>query len=197
LTQTPEVEHLIEKTRRGDREAFHSLYQLYARKILNFCYRLMASREAAEEVTQETFISVFQNIAKLKDPTRFEPWLFMIARNYVYQAFRKKKKLLVSINETDEDKREIIRPESKEDNPEEDYLKKELRETVLEIIQSMNLKYREVFILAVLEGYSYKEVAEMVGRKVQSVKTDIHRARLKIREALSHYLEKGTLQNEL
>ncbi len=190
MTLTPEVEKLIRATRQGDRESFKRLYDLYARKVLNFAFRLMGSREAAEEVTQETFISVFKNIGKLQKISRFEPWLFMIARNFVYQAFRKNKRSFISTDETDEDDRQIIRLESEDDDPEADLLKGELRHVAMDIIQSLDIKYREVFVLAVLEGYSYKDVAEMLGRKVQSVKTDIHRARLQIRDKLSNYLQK-------
>jgi RNA polymerase sigma-70 factor (ECF subfamily) len=197
LSLTPEVRQLIEETRGGDVRAFQSLYDLYVRKVLNFCYRLTGSRDMAEEVAQETFVSVFKNISKLNKVSRFEPWLFMIARNYVYQAFRKKKLKTVSTDQTDEDERPVVLLESEGGTPEEQYLKGELKDVVFQIIQSLDLKYREVFVLAVLEGYSYNEVSEMVGRKVQSVKTDIHRARVKIRERLAEYLEKGNLQDAL
>jgi len=197
LSLTPEVRQLIEETRRGDVKAFQSLYEQYARKVLNFCYRLTGSRDMAEEVTQETFVSVFKNIAKLKKTSRFEPWLFMIARNYVYQAFRKRKLKTVSADQTDEDDRPLVHLESEGGTPEEQFLKGELKDVVFAIIQSLDLKYREVFVLAVLEGYPYSEVAEMVGRKVQSVKTDIHRARVKIREQLAEYLEKGSQADAL
>ncbi|MBN2430384.1 MAG: sigma-70 family RNA polymerase sigma factor [Acidobacteria bacterium] len=197
MSLTPEVRQLIEKTRRGDVKAFQSLYERYVRKVLNFCYRLTGSRDMAEEVAQETFVSVFKNIAKLEKTSRFEPWLFMIARNYVYQAFRKNKLKTVSADQTDEDNRSLVHLESGRSTPEEQFLKEELKDVVFAIIQSLDLKYREVFVLAVLEGYSYDEVAKMVGRKVQSVKTDIHRARVKIREKLAAYLEKGKLDDAL
>lgn len=94
----------------------------------------------------------------------------------------------VSTDETDEEERETVQLESSEGSPESQVLEGEFRGVAMEAIQSLSLKYREVFVLAVLEGYSYRDVAEMVGRKVQSVKTDIHRARLRIREKLGHYL---------
>lgn len=184
----PEVERLVLQVRDGDTAAFRQLYDLYARKVLNFCFRLTGSREIAEDVTQETFISVFRNIGNLKDMSRFEPWLYMIARNYVYQAYRRRRPMNVSTDETDEEERETVQLESSEGSPESQVLEGEFRGVAMEAIQSLSLKYREVFVLAVLEGYSYRDVAEMVGRKVQSVKTDIHRARLRIREKLGHYL---------
>lgn len=197
MALTNEVAALIQQTRAGDVQAFRKLYECYARKVLNFSYRLLGSRDLAEEVTQETFISVFKSLPALNDVSRFEPWLFMIARNYVYQAYRRKKPAARSIDETDEDDRELIRLESAEGTPEEQALKRELRGKAMEIIQSLDMKYKEVFVLAVLEGHSYEEVAEMVGRKIQSVKTDIHRARMKIREQLAPYLKEGSVEHEM
>jgi len=69
-------------------------------------------------------------------------------------------------------------------------LRGELQQVARQVIQS-----REVFVLAVLEGFSYQEVAKLVGRKPQSVKTDIHRARLMIRERLARYLREGSAES--
>jgi RNA polymerase sigma-70 factor (ECF subfamily) len=190
---SPDVEQLIQRTRDGDVQAFRDLYDLYASRVLNFCFRLTGSRETAEEVTQETFISIFKNIASLKDVSRFEPWLFMIARNFIYQAYRKRRTPAVSIDETDEDHREIVHLEAEGGSPEDLVLDGELRAVAQRIIDSLGLKYREVFILAVIEGFSYQEVADMLGRKIQSVKTDIHRARLMIRNQLARYLKEGKI----
>ncbi len=163
--------------------------------MLNFSYRLTGSRETAEEVTQETFISVFKNMKALKDLSRFEPWLFMIARNFVYQVYRRKRLPTVSTDETDEDNREIVHLEDEGSTPEEQMLREELQQVARQVIRSLALKYREVFVLAVLEGFSYQDVAKMVGRKPQSVKTDIHRARLMIRERLARYLREGSVES--
>lgn len=197
MTLSPDLEQLIQRTRDGDVQAFHSLYDLYVGKVLNFAYRLTGSRETAEEVAQETFISVFKNVSSLKDPARFEPWLFMITRNYVYQAYRKRRVPMVSTDETDEDDREIIHLEAPDSSPEDLALKGELREVAQRIIDSLSLKYREAFVLAVIEGFSYQEVAEMLGRKIQSVKTDIHRARLMIRQQLARYLKEGKIDDDV
>jgi len=197
LALSPEVEILIVKTRAGDIQAFKALYDRYSRKVLNFSYRLTGSKEIAEEVTQETFISVFKNIKSLQNVSRFEPWLFMIARNYVYQAYRKQRVPELSVDETDEDDREVIQLESEADSPEEQVLRGELRTVTRQIIQSLGEKYRDAFVLAVLEGFSYQEVADMLGRKIQSVKTDIHRARLMIREKLARYLKEGHIGDEV
>lgn len=194
MTLSPDVENLIRRTREGDVRAYRQLYDLYSKRVLNFCYRLTGSRETAEEVTQETFVSVYRNVGALKDASRFEPWLFMIARNFVYQVYRRKRLPTVSADATDEDNREIVHLEADGGSPEDQMLRGELQQVARQIIQSLAFKYREVFVLAVLEGFSYLEVAEMVGRKVQSVKTDIHRARLMIRERMARYLREGAVE---
>lgn len=171
--------------------AFRVLYDRYAKRVLNFGFRMTGSREAAEEIVQETFVAVWKSLGGLNDPERFEPWLFTIARNFVYQAHRKDRAAQVSLDEAGEDGEPVVKVPDRGVSPEAWCEQSELRTAAMEAVAALEPKYREVFILAVLEGYSYKEVAGMVQRKVQSVKTDIHRARLRIREKLGPFLAGG------
>ncbi|MBP7865300.1 MAG: RNA polymerase sigma factor [Acidobacteria bacterium] len=191
MTATPELLGLIERTRSGDMAAFRALFERYAKRVLNFGFRMTGSREAAEEIVQETFVAVWKGLGGLNDPDRFEPWLFMIARNFVYQAHRKDRAGLVSLDAVGEDGEPAVKVPDRGVTPEAWCEQSELQAAAMEAIASLEPKYREVFVLAVLEGYSYKEVAGMVQRKVPSVKTDIHRARLKIREKLGPFLAGG------
>ncbi len=78
----------IRKAKRGDIESYQEIYEVFARKVLNFIYRMVNSPEEAEDLTQETFVAVYQKLGTLKDDSKFEPWLFRIARNFVYQRYR-------------------------------------------------------------------------------------------------------------
>jgi RNA polymerase sigma-70 factor (ECF subfamily) len=142
----------IRKAKKGDIGAYQNIYEAYARKILNFVYRMVNSLEEAEDLTQDTFVAVYQKLGTLKDNRKFEPWLFRIARNYVYQRYRTRTPSTVSI------------------------------------ISSLPEKYREVFVLSALQRFSYQQIADIVGRSLSSVKTDIHRARLEVRKRVRDYL---------
>src|SRR5439155_253989 len=82
---------VIRKARAGDLEAFRMIHEEYGRRIVNFIYRMVDSREDAEDLSQEVFLIVFHELRRLKDEGRFESWIYRIARNEVYQAYRKKR----------------------------------------------------------------------------------------------------------
>lgn len=179
----------VGKAKRGDVASYKNIYDAFARRILNFIYRMVHSPEEAEDLAQETFVAVYQKLGSLKDNGKFEPWLFCIARNVVYQKYRTHAPLAVSIDETDEDGRAIIQPAETRKNPDETFQAGELDDVVSGAISSLPEKYREVFVLSALQDLSYQEIAEVVGRSVSSVKTDIHRARLEVRERVKGYLK--------
>src|SRR5262245_12282471 len=82
---------IIGRARAGDVEAFHVIHEEYGRRILNFIFRMVDNREDAEDLTQNVFLNAFHELRSLQDDGRFEPWLYRIARNEVYQAFRRKR----------------------------------------------------------------------------------------------------------
>ncbi|PYV01254.1 MAG: hypothetical protein DMG10_18255 [Acidobacteria bacterium] len=92
----------IKKAKKGDIGSYQRLYEVFARKVLNFIYRMVNSVEEAEDLTQETFVTVYRKLGSLKDDAKFEPWLFRIARNYVYQRYRSRTPATVPIEEPDD-----------------------------------------------------------------------------------------------
>ena len=181
----------IKEATEGDLGAYQKLYEHYARKVLNFIYRMVNSVEEAEDLTQETFAAVYQKLGSLHDPERFEPWLFRIARNYVYQKYRGRSPVMAAVDALDEDGQPTLQIEDTRKTPEEAFQARELKEVVMKAIASLTPKYREVFILSAIRHVSYQEIAEIVGRSLPSVKTDIHRARLEVRNRVKDYLRVG------
>ena len=179
----------IEQAKGGDLAAFQSIYDLFSRKVLNFVYRMVASVEEAEDLTQETFVTVYQKLGSLKDDAKFEPWLFRIARNFVYQKYRRRTPTTVSVDLQDEEGRNVAELVDERKGPQEEFQAKELEHVVREVILDLHEKYREVFILSAIHHLSYQEIAEIVGRSLPSVKTDIHRARLHVRKRVKDYLK--------
>jgi len=183
------LEEWIRKAKTGDVGSYQEIYEVFARKVLNFIYRMVNSREEAEDLTQETFVAVYQKLRTLKDNSRFEPWLFRIARNFVYQRYRTRPPATVSVDALDEDGRPEAQVADSRKNPDEAFQSGELEDVVAEAIADLPEKYREVFVLSALQGLSYQQIAHIVGHSLPSVKTDIHRARLEVRDRVKNYLK--------
>jgi len=179
----------IKKAQQGDIGSYQKIYEAFAHKILNFIYRMVNSPQEAEDLTQETFIAVYQKIGTLKDSAKFEPWIFRIARNFVYQIYRTRVPPSVPIDEPDEDGRVKVQLIDKRKNPDESFQSQELEEVVSKVIEGLPEKYREVFVLSAIQNLSYEQISDIVGRSLASVKTDIHRARLVVRELVKDYLK--------
>ncbi|MDQ6700074.1 MAG: sigma-70 family RNA polymerase sigma factor, partial [Acidobacteriota bacterium] len=82
---------LIQKTRRGDVEAYNLLISRWEKRVFNYVLRLVGSREDALDLSQDIFLKAYQNIRKLDDTSRFAPWLFRIAHNEAYSLLRKRR----------------------------------------------------------------------------------------------------------
>jgi len=181
---------IIRKARAGDLEAFHAIHEEYARRILNFIYRMVDNREDAEDLTQNVFLNAFHELKSLQDDGRFEPWLYRIARNEVYQAFRRRRGKNQIIDPTDGspvfESRRLV---DERPTPQESMLQNELGMNIRRVLLSLPPKLREVFVLAVIHQMTYARISEIVGRSLLSVKTDIFRARSQARKALGQYLE--------
>ena len=183
---------IIRRARAGDVEAFRLIHEEYGRRILNFIYRMVDSREDAEDLTQDVFLIAFHELRRLKDAGRFESWLYRIARNEVYQRFRKRQSS-PSVFEPVSRERHGDQPRTDLPDryltPQQSVLNEELGATIMKVLRSLPPKLREVFVLSVIHEKSYSEIAEIVGRSLLSVKTDIFRARSIARRALGQYLE--------
>jgi len=190
MSETRNNRTLVEGTLHGDQEAFRAIYESYGARIYNFLCRLLGSRHEAEDATQQTFLIALSRLGTLREPEMLESWIYRVARNEVYQKYRRKQ-----VDSLDEDS---SRPfaETAEDRhlgsqPEKALLNEELGEALQFALSALPLKLREVFILAVVEEMSYQDISEIVGRSLLSVKTDIYRARLMTKERLSRYMGGG------
>lgn len=186
------MKELVSRAKVGRVEAFQELYELYSRKILNYIYRLTGSREEAEDLTQDTFVLAYKNLVSLKDNTKFQSWLFRIAQNNVYQQYRGQRPQFDSIHETESSElSEGHRLATPQKSPEDSLLSGELEQVIEEVIQQLPGKYKKVFILSAIHKLSYKEISELVGRSLASVKSDIHRARVDVRDKIKEYLREN------
>ena len=183
-----QLRDLVARAKRGRTDAFQELYELYGKKILNYIYRMVASREEAEDLTQDTFISAYRNLGSLKEDLKFQSWLFRIAQNNVYQLFRGKKPHFESIDKEDTPELSQVQTmAAPEKSPHDRLLSQELEGIIEEAISQLPEKHREVFVLSAIHKLSYKEISRIVNRSLASVKSDIHRARVEVRNKIKKY----------
>jgi len=193
-----ELGDLVSRAKKGHVEAFQELYGLYSRKILNYTYRLTGSREEAEDLTQDTFVLAYKNLTSLKEHGKFQSWLFRIAQNNVYQKYRGTRPQFDSLDEIEAPEssaaQKLITPHR---SPEERLLSDELEQVIQKVINQLPDKHKRVFILSAIQKLSYKEISEIVDRSLASVKSDIHRARVGVREKIRQYLREDHEMSDL
>ena len=186
-----ELEKTVKGAQKGSTEDFHKLYSLYSKQIYNFVWRLVGSTEDAEDLTQETFLKVHREIKNLRQAAQFKFWLYRIARNEVYQKQRRSKKATeVSLDDSAIDYYDFLPHPSPGSDPEKQALFRELSQVMDRTLKAMAPKYRDVFVLAVFHKMSYDDITRVVDRSLLSVKTDIYRARLTVKDALGKYMKK-------
>ena len=185
-----ELEEIVREAQQGSLESFHRLYRSYSRAIYNFIWRLVGESADAEDLTQETFLKAHSELKKLRDPAQFKYWLYRIARNEVYQKLRKSQRVtVVSIDDEEVSYYDFLEDGLSGLDPESQVLALELNRAIHQALDAMSPKYRDVFVLAVFQKESYENIAKIVGRSLLSVKTDIYRARLAVKEQLNKYLK--------
>jgi RNA polymerase sigma-70 factor (ECF subfamily) len=188
MNHAPDNRSLVREAKNGSQEAFKTIYECFGARIHNFLYRLLGSKNEAEDATQQTFLIALHRLGTLRDPDQLESWIYRIARNEVYQKYRRKQ---VDSLEDDGSKPFAERaPDPRlHGQPEKALLNEELAEALQSALNNLPLKLREVFILAVVDEMSYQDISGIVGRSLLSVKTDIYRARLLAKEQLSRYMQ--------
>lgn len=173
----------IERAQRGDPEAFERLYQLHKNRVYSLCLRMLGNPAEAEDMTQEAFLQLFRKVATFRGESAFSTWLHRLAVNVVLMHLRKKGLPVVSLEEATES--------ADEDMPRKEFGEKDrllagsIDRVILErLIQKLPAGYRLVFTLHDIEGYEHNEIAEMLGCSIGNSKSQLHKARLRLRDLL-------------
>lgn len=176
---------LIARAQGGDPAALQALFHRYGRPVLAFIYHMTGDRAAAEDLTQETFFRACRGLARVRDEVKFSTWLFGIARNVAREALRERSRSARVIGS--EELSAIPVPDEKAD-PEEALMSDELQRLIRISLRELPEDQRVVFILKLLGRMSYEEISLITGASIGKLKTDLHRARLRMRERLLPYL---------
>lgn len=161
---------LIKKCKNRDIKSQSEIYHLFAGKLFALCLKYSKTREEAEDNLQEAFITIFNKINQYKSKGSFEGWMKRIVINTALQTYRQKNIL----NLVEENYPEEVEIEINEENISLEFL--------LKIIQELPERYRMVFNLYVLDGYSHKEISSLLGIAEGTSKSNLSRARLILKD---------------
>jgi len=160
-----ELDQLIKKCKKKNAKAQEKLYQLFSSKLFSICLKYSNDYPSAEDTLQDAFITIFEKITQYKHKGSFEGWMKRITINTALQKYRKQKVFKI----IHEEQLEEIEVEIDEEEISLDFL--------LQTIQQLPDRYRLVFNLYVLDGYSHKEIATMLDISIGTSKSNLARAR--------------------
>src|SRR3990172_8967625 len=182
VSGNPEAQ-VIEEAKKGNAEAFETLYHAHKRRIYSLCLRMSGNTAEAEDLTQEAFLQLFRKISSFRGDAAFSTWLHRLAVNLVLMRFRKKGLLTSSLDETIGGEEENAH--SRELGMQDTVLTATVDRIVLEkAMQELPPGYRMMFYLHDVEGYEHREIAGMMGCSVGNCKSQLHKARMRLRELL-------------
>jgi len=171
---------LLEGCRRGERKMQQELYNRFAPRMYGVCLRYASNAEEAEDILQEGFIKIFNKINSYRGDGSFEGWIRRIFVNTAIEHFRKKT-YLQPITETEENTVEGKYLSVLDSLAEKD---------IIQLIQQLSPGYRTVFNMYVVEGYTHKQIAEMLGISEGTSKSQLSRAKLILQDLVKTFIEK-------
>lgn len=180
------ADDLIVQARGGDSAAFGAIFEHHSRFIYKFIYAMLDEKSVAEELTQETFLAAYKSIHNLRGDASLRTWLCAIAKNIVHKYLRSRRRGGTSSGEEIES---LGAADDKNLLPDREFLSKELHCLIGAALARLDADKRLVFVLKELQQLSYKEISEITGAAIPKLKTDLRRAKVEMRRALSPYLE--------
>lgn len=180
----PELEDIIKGCKSGKIKSQEKLYNLFSDELFGLCLYYSKDYTEAEDILHDGFIKIFNSIETFRYQGSFEGWMKRIMVNTALEKFRREKHLHpvsdVSYNEKERYAEDLISQISAKD--------------LLKLVQNLSPKYRMVFNLYVIEGYSHKEISEMLGISIGTSKSNLARARAILQKNVSVHFFNDTKQ---
>ncbi len=187
-----EREYLL-SAKNGDQQAFAHIVQSYQRPVYNLCYRMLGNQQEAEDATQETFIRAYTNLDRFNPDRKFINWVLTIASNHCVDRLRKRRINWSSL-EDDPYVEKIPMPESID--PHHSAERSEMSDQMQQWLDQLSPDYRTPVVLLYWYGYSYEEIARIMGVSVAAVKSRLHRARKQMAQLITQSQSSHPLATE-
>jgi RNA polymerase sigma-70 factor (ECF subfamily) len=194
LSNLPDAD-VVALAQRGREDAFRELVRRYERPVFSLIFRMVRDTALAEDLAQDSFIKVLNNIDKYRPEFKLSSWLFKIANNVTIDHLRRRQLNTISMDgsphastaaDVESTRFDVA---SSDENALDEMESKELGSAIERAIASLRPEYRSCILLRHVEGRSYEEIAATLDLPLGTVKTYIHRARHELREQLEHLRE--------
>jgi RNA polymerase sigma-70 factor, ECF subfamily len=176
---------IIRRAQAGEAEAFAALFHAHKSRVYSLCLRMTNNIAEAEDLAQDAFLQVFRKLGTFRGDSALSTWLHRIAVNTVLMHFRRKSPVKVSLDDTfknDGESKPIRREFGRKDGRLETAVS---RLALTRAISELPEGYRTIFILHEVDGYEHREIAELLGCSIGNSKSQLHKAKLKMREMLA------------
>jgi len=186
-------QQLVKSILTGDNEAMKELIIKYQDFVLNTCYKVLRSKEDAEDISQEVFIETYRSVALLRNEENISFWLYRVSLNKSINYLKRGSNSLLrsvlhldSLFNNDDAEEEIYSPVSDED-PGAGLESKERQEILMKAVSSLPASQQKAFILYYYENLSYKEISKILGLSLSSIESLMHRAKVNLQKRCSNY----------
>lgn len=179
-------QELIHTAQAGNVESLSIIYEKYSRRVFNLCLRMIRDRSDAEDLTQDVFVQLFRKIHTFRGQSAFSTWLHRLAVNMVLMEIRSRKShrySLVPIDAKNEDDETMPEQFGQDDINLRGSIDRLLLQNALDELPP---GYRLVFLLHDVHGYEHQEIAEILSCSVGNCKSQLHKARLKLRKMIEN-----------
>lgn len=195
-SQNDQLSELIARAQRGEEKAFEAIFHQYKKRVYSLCLRVIGNTAEAEELTQEAFLQLFRKIHTFRGESAFSTWLHRISLNIVLMRMRKK---TVSVTPLEGSTREeeFDEPPMEFGTPDLALMGAIDRVRLERAIAQLPPGYRRAFILHDVHGYQHNEIAERLGMSVGNSKSQLHKARMTLRNLLRETGRECRRQEEL
>jgi len=173
---------LVARAQQGEEEAFAALFEMHKRRVYSLCLRMTGNTAEAEDLTQEAFLQLFRKITTFRGESAFSTWLHRLAVNVVLMHLRKKGLQQISLDEVDSSQDEPVKRDYGDNDRR--LMGSVDRISLSQAIADLPPGYRTVFVLHDIEGYEHNEIAEIMNCSVGNSKSQLHKARMKLRDWL-------------
>jgi len=188
----------VRRLKRGDEQAFEAIVRLYQQQVLNLVFRMLGSREEAEDVAQDVFVTVFQSAAGFRGDSKFSTWLYRVTVNhcknrlkYLKRRGGNRKRPLDEITE-----HEMARGSGESQpsyhaaipRPDDLAAGRQLERLIQAEIARLDEEHRLLIVLRDIQGLSYQEINDVTSLNIGTIKSRLHRARLALKEQLAKHL---------
>ncbi len=182
-----EEKRLVRLAIQGSQEAFGQLVSTYEKQVYNLALRMVGNREDAADLTQEAFLRAWRGLQTFKSEAAFSTWMYRLTTNVCIDFLRReKRRRTVSLTFLDEEDGQEVELSIPDDSPgpEQLVLETENQEMVARALGELNVEFREILTLRVINGLTYEEIADVLEIKPGTVKSRLSRAREKLRKQL-------------